>query len=222
MTKRVLEGIHLVASSAFTSSGDCEAYLVATGGDSCVLIDAGCDPTASGLIANIEDLGTPVSYLILTHAHIDHIGGAHAVQERYGCRVVAHELERAGIENYDPVRTAADIYGVSYTPVRIDDIITGDATLRLDGKDFHFHHIPGHTPGSIAASTVIDNKKVLFAQDIHGPFHRNWGSDTTAWQESVEKLIALEADVLCEGHFGVYQPKERARRYLESFIKQKA
>jgi len=214
-----MDGIYLVGSSGLTFHGDCETYLVRTGETTAVLIDAGANPTARGIIRNIEELNTCVTHLILTHAHIDHIGGAHAIQERYGCTVVAHELDRGPIERYDPVRTAADLYGIKYPPVAVDDVITGDCTLRFGNRDFSFHHIPGHTPGSIAVSVVVDGRKVLFGQDVHGPFDRNWGSNTALWRESVEKLLALDADVLCEGHFGVYEPGEKVREYLEGFLK---
>ena len=213
-----MDGIYLVGSSGLTFPGDCETYLVKTGKTTAVLIDAGLDPTARRIIRNLVGLDTRVTHLILTHAHIDHIGGAHAIQERYGCTVVAHELDREPIEHYDPVRTAANVYGIRYAPVKVDECIKEDTTLQLGDREFHIHHIPGHTPGSIAVSVVVDGRKVLFGQDVHGPFHRNWGSDTGLWRESVRKLIALDADLLCEGHFGVYEPREKVREYLERFL----
>ena len=223
MSEKIIEGLYLVASSTFSWPGDCECYFVKTGENVGVLIDAGADPEAKGIIKSLEELGFVPTHLILTHAHIDHIGGAHALKKKYGCRVVAHELDREPIENYDPVRTAADLYRIKYTPVKVDEIVKEDeVVLNLAGKEFTIHYIPGHTPGSIAVSLTLKGKKVLFAQDIHGPFHKNWGSDTLLWREAVEKLIQLKADILCEGHFGVFQPKEKARQYLEGFLQRMA
>jgi hypothetical protein len=34
----------------------------------------------------------------------------------------------------------------------------------------------------------------------------------------LQKLIGLEADILCEGHFGIYQPAKEARRYIEGYL----
>jgi len=34
----------------------------------------------------------------------------------------------------------------------------------------------------------------------------------------MEILIALRADILCEGHFGVYEPNERVTEYIEHYL----
>ena len=79
-------------------------------------------------------------------------------------------------------------------------------------------NIRWHTPGSIAAYVDIDGKRVLFGQDIHGPYIPEWGADRELAAASLQKLIDLKADVLCEGHFGVYQPAEEVRRYIEYYL----
>ena len=40
------------------------------------------------------------------------------------------------------------------------------------------------------------------------------------WRESMNKLLALNADILCEGHFGIYDGKDKVRRYIESYVRQ--
>jgi len=100
----------------------------------------------------------------------------------------------------------------------VDTILKGEREEMLLGDlKFNFLHTPGHTPGSI--SVYIDTKdgRVLFGQDIHGPFSPAWGSDLLAWGTSMHKLIDLKADVLCEGHAGVYRGKE-IEEYIESCL----
>jgi hypothetical protein len=46
-----------------------------------------------------------------------------------------------------------------------------------------------------------------------------FGSDIQDWKDSMEKLIALEADILCEGHFGTYQPKGKVKSYIEGYLR---
>ena len=60
-----------------------------------------------------------------------------------------------------------------------------------------------------------EGKKILFGQDLHGPFTKDFLSDLQAYQNSMEKLLDIEADILCEGHFGVFQPAKEVRRYIE-------
>jgi glyoxylase-like metal-dependent hydrolase (beta-lactamase superfamily II) len=75
-----------------------------------------------------------------------------------------------------------------------------------------------HTPGSVAAYIDIEGKRVLFGQDIHGPYIPEWGADRDLAALSLQKLIDLKADILCEGHFGVYQPADEVRRYIEYYL----
>ena len=60
-----------------------------------------------------------------------------------------------------------------------------------------------------------EGKKVLFGQDLHGPFSKEFLSDLNDYQNSMDKLLALEADILCEGHFGIFQPADVVRKYIE-------
>jgi len=64
----------------------------------------------------------------------------------------------------------------------------------------------------------MEDQKVLFGQDVHGPLHPSLLSDPTAYQTSLKKLLAFDADILCEGHFGVYRGKETVRKFIRSFL----
>ena len=54
-----------------------------------------------------------------------------------------------------------------------------------------------------------------FGQDIHGPFNPSWGSNIGQWKKSMQKLLELKADILCEGHFGIYRPASRVQGYID-------
>jgi glyoxylase-like metal-dependent hydrolase (beta-lactamase superfamily II) len=81
-------------------------------------------------------------------------------------------------------------------------------------------HTPGHTPGSICIYLERGGKKVLFAQDLHGPLLVEFGSNLKDWDASTKKLLDLEADILCEGHFGVYKTKKDVKNYILSYRRQ--
>jgi hypothetical protein len=66
----------------------------------------------------------------------------------------------------------------------------------------------------------ISNTRVLFGQDIHGPFDEGFGSDINAWKVSMAKLLALDADILCEGHYGIFRGEERVKEYINSYLDQ--
>jgi len=63
-------------------------------------------------------------------------------------------------------------------------------------------------------------KRILFGQDIHGPFMSSFRSSIEDWKKSMERLIDLQADILCEGHFGIFQPREKVEQYIRSYLRQ--
>ncbi len=218
MYEQILPELFLVGSGNLTHGGDCQVYLVQTAKEKGVLIDAGADPTAIGIIQNIEFLNVRPSHIILTHAHIDHIGGALALKEQFGSILVAHEKDAGIMERYDPIRSAAGYYGIRYPPVGIDMHIQKETVITVDRIPFRIIEMPGHTPGSIAVFCNLGGKKVLFGQDIHGPFNPVWGSDRELHTRSLERLIDLRTDILCEGHYGVITPAARVKKYIEDYL----
>ncbi len=68
-------------------------------------------------------------------------------------------------------------------------------------------------------TTHIDSQLVLFGQDIHGPIHPALLSDEEQYQESLARLLDLGADILLEGHYGIFRTKEDVRGFIQSFIK---
>jgi glyoxylase-like metal-dependent hydrolase (beta-lactamase superfamily II) len=63
---------------------------------------------------------------------------------------------------------------------------------------------------------------VLFAQDVHGPLHPSLHSNRDDYQASLRRILELDADILCEGHFGVFRGKHDARRFVAQYIKGEA
>lgn len=215
---KVCKDVYMVGGSDISHPYDCCVYLLDAG--DLVLIDAGAGMSFDRLVSNIEKLGfDPVKLktILVTHAHIDHIGSLHRFQKEFGVRIIAHELDADAIEGRGGV--AAEAYRVSYSPCQVDLRIKGtEDTLKLSKYELKVIHIPGHTPGSIAAYVDIDKQRVLFGQDIHGPYYSEWGADPGLARLSLQKLVDLKADILCEGHFSIYQPASEVKRYIQQYI----
>ncbi len=216
----ICKNLYVVGSSKISDSRDCTVYLIDLG--ELILIDAGAGPSASGLVKNIEKVGhdpARLSTVIVTHCHIDHSGGARLFQKRFGAKIVMHEHDAKAVEEGDSTMTAAGWYNLAFEPTPVDVRLSGEEqTLIVGSHSLVCLHTPGHTPGSISIYVDLDGRRVLFGQDIHGPFHRDFGSNLDAWRASMQRLLDLEADILCEGHFGVYQPKERVSAYIEHYL----
>ncbi|MCP1392765.1 MAG: MBL fold metallo-hydrolase [Methanothrix sp.] len=219
--KEIAELVYAVGGPGLSHPTDCCVYLVDAGKE-LVLIDAGAGPGAEAILRNVEALGfdpTGIGHLVATHCHIDHIGGISRIKEATDCMLMGHQLDRDGIELGDLRLTAADLYGIEYWPTKIDMILEGAEEKRVLGNlEFHFVATPGHTPGSIAVYLDLEEGRVLFGQDVHGPFSEDWGSDIDEWRRSMEKLLRLDADLLCEGHAGIFRGED-VRDYIESQLR---
>ena len=218
--QEVVRGVYEVAGPDLTGGGDASAYLILFEGEA-ALIDAGADPDARALIANLDPLlaeaGASLELLVLTHNHIDHVGGAAALKQRFGLEVVMHQADAPALEKGDIEATGADMYNTTVRPVEVDlEIEETVYPLELNGGRLTCLHTPGHTPGSISVLLERDGDRILFGQDIHGPFLPRFNSDLDEWRLSMMKLLKLKCDVLCEGHFGVVEPAEQ----VDTFIKQ--
>jgi hypothetical protein len=65
---------------------------------------------------------------------------------------------------------------------------------------------------------TLGNKKVLFGQDVHGPLNSSFLSDRQDYTNSLKFMLTLKADILCEGHFGVFKGKEKVEKFIRSYI----
>jgi len=213
--------IFQVGGSGYTAPEDAAIYLICFNGKS-ALVDAGCGNYFDSLYVNISECGVDpkaISYLLLTHCHYDHTGGAAAIHTQLGCKIFAHKLDAQFLENGDNKVTAASWYGATLTPFPVGRKISGKQTdILLGDKIITAIHTPGHSPGSLVFLTESDGKKVLFGQDVHGPLAPDFKSDRKAYKASLAKLMSLDADILCEGHFGIYSGKDKIRRFIKSFL----
>jgi glyoxylase-like metal-dependent hydrolase (beta-lactamase superfamily II) len=89
--------------------------------------------------------------------------------------------------------------------------------LRIGEEKIVCLHTPGHTPGSVCIYLDLNGKRILFAQDLHGPLLEEFGSNLGDWDRSTKKLLDLDADILCEGHFGIFKTKKEVKDYILSY-----
>jgi glyoxylase-like metal-dependent hydrolase (beta-lactamase superfamily II) len=214
----VTKGIFMVGGPEITDSRDGCVYLLNLG--ELVLIDSGAGWSIHQIQVNIERLGfdcANLSKLILTHCHIDHIGGAPQLKKRLGVTVYIHELDAPPLEKGNPILTAATWYNTAFPPMPLDVKFNSPREVLTIGDDkIICLHTPGHTPGSISLYIDREGERVLFAQDLHGPILKEFGFDLSQWNHSTQQLLDLDADILCEGHFGVYRSKKEVTNYIRS------
>ena len=122
-----------------------------------VVVDPGGD--VATIRQAIEQAGMTVDFILLTHGHIDHAGGAAELAEALGVEVVGpHEADKPLL---DRLEIQAQQWGLDGTRnVTPNRYLKEGETLDIAGVPFNVLHCPGHSPGSV----------VLFAPSLKFAF----------------------------------------------------
>ena len=160
-----------------------------------------------------------IEWILLTHCHFDHTGGVKALKDALGCKIMAHALDALFLETGDSRVTAATWYGATIQPFTVDRKLSSPREdIQIGKRVVLAMHTPGHSPGSVVYLAESDGLKVLFGQDVHGPLHPSLLSIRTDYLRSLELMLTLDADILCEGHYGVIKGKNKVREFIHSFM----
>lgn len=213
--------IFQIGGSGLSAPEDAAVYLIHMDGRAAI-VDAGCGNATEKLLENIRRCNVPetvIDYLLITHCHFDHTGGAAELKAHLGLKLVAHVRDAVFLEKGDQEVTAASWYGSVLEPLPVDIKITNpQEIIHLGNREISAIHLPGHSPGSLVYQVVSEGQKVLFAQDVHGPIHPDLLSDPVAYQDSLKKMLELNVDILCEGHYGIFNGKAAVREFITSFM----
>jgi hydroxyacylglutathione hydrolase len=112
-----------------------------------MIIDPGAD--ADTIIKTIQQTGLSISIIVITHAHMDHVGALREVQQKTTARFAIHEAEK-GFVFSTPMRMLTSL-GVSpvKSPPKPDRLLKDGDLIELGDLHFEVLYTPGHSSGGI-------------------------------------------------------------------------
>jgi len=144
-------------------SMNCYIYYDEVSGDG-IIIDPGAftESEKNNLRRITEDNKINIKYIVNTHGHIDHILGNKFARDHFKVPVMMHKSDEFLLENSTQ---QARFFGLDFpAPPPVDEYITDDTTIDLNGTTLKFINTPGHSPGSVC---IIDSKnKNAFCGDL--------------------------------------------------------
>lgn len=144
---------------------------------------------AERILETVAQLNCHIKYIIVTHAHIDHIAALDAVAKATGAPVVIHAADQHTLNN-DALNLAL-YFGLPAPTVSASVIVHDGDTLPLGNQTLQILHTPGHNKGSmclLCGDTLIAGD-TLFYESIGRVDH--YGGNQQEILQSLQKLLKL-------------------------------
>ncbi len=172
-------------------------YIVCDGGGRAAVIDPGDE--APRILEAVRVNGLSVGAVLLTHAHVDHIGAVCPVVAQTGAPLFLHREDLPALN--DSERNLSRMFGVTLPPIEGAEPLDGGRELTVGELTLTVRHTPGHTPGSccfLCGSTLFSGDTLFCGGVGRTDFP---GGNARALSRSLTSLLALpeETEVL-PGH----------------------
>jgi len=151
------------------------------------------------VVEGLQKLGfdpADIRYVLVSHGHGDHAGGAKFLQERFGARVLLGEADWDLLDESNP----------SWKPERDIEVVDGQE-LTLGDTTLRLYLTPGHTDGTISTLIPVRDGDAEHVAALWGGTLFNFGPDPvrfSAYADSAERFSDLAAragaDVLLSNH----------------------
>jgi len=164
------------------------------------IVDPGDE--AARIALAVEQTGLEISEILITHAHIDHVGAVAALVEEYGCPVLMHAEAEPMLQQ---LPTQAMMMGLRFGKVpKVDRHIEDEEVLEVGGLRLKALYTPGHAPGHLAfyaeSEWLVLSGDALFAGGV-GRTDLIGGDMAVLMRSINERLMTLpDETMVLSGH----------------------
>jgi hydroxyacylglutathione hydrolase len=169
-------------------------YLAVSDGGQALVIDPGED--AGQIAVALRERKLTVAAYLITHGHMDHIGGLAELTRQFPAPVAIHPAD--GTWAFSPANAMPPYYDAPERPANIDRHLADGQQYEDGGLRYEIITTPGHSPGCVCFHFPAE--KTLFTGDtlFSGSVGRTdlEGSDETLMESSLRRLAQLPGDTL--------------------------
>lgn len=157
-----------------------------------VLFDCSCYDEK--IVELLKSKGVSLKYILLTHAHFDHILGIEKMVEATGAKVVLHKDDENLLNNLNSYGFMLGLPEVNIP--KVDLFVTEDEILTIGSLEIKALHTPGHTLGGVSyfVGNMLFSGDTLFQESV-GRTDLEGGSFETLEESIRNKLFTLPEDV---------------------------
>lgn len=187
----------MIIRRLMTGMFESNSYILGDGSEGAV-IDAGVDADEIIEVLNQEKLN--LKYIILTHAHIDHIASLDELREITGALVLIHEKENKALAS--PKYNGSGLFGQQRQFKAADRLLKDGDVIELGSEKLTVIHTPGHTSGGICikAGNAVFTGDTLFRLSV-GRTDLGDGNFEVLIDSIMNKLMTLDDDtIVYPGH----------------------
>jgi glyoxylase-like metal-dependent hydrolase (beta-lactamase superfamily II) len=244
--KKIDSGVYLVDAQYMNRQNYAACYIIVEKNE-IALIETNTNFAVPKILKALQELHLDkqqVKYIILTHIHLDHAGGAGLLMKEIpNAQLVLHlRGEKHMVVPEKLIESVKTVYGEQeynkmygkILPVKQDRILTiqDDTILNLKGRKLYVFETPGHAKHHIS---VFDrNTKIVFSGDSFGigypvftykceqlifPSTSPTQFDPISAIHSIDKIVGLKPDKICLTHYGVIKDLEYTSKQLKAWIK---
>jgi len=199
----MIDNIHYVGTERVSSH-------LFTSEEGHILIDTCMPEDGPAILKNISALGFDpgdIRYILMSHAHIDHLGSTKFLAEATGAKVCIGEADVQAAERGSTSKMGL----VGFSPFKVDIALKEGDEVSVGERDILIYHTPGHTPGCISFGFEVQDEGHKYSGFIFGGPGVNvfqpknlekgiYGGTLQDFQSTLDRLDALQVQVWLGAH----------------------
>ena len=167
--ERNFEPLKMIGNLYFVGTEPASVHIIDTGAG-LIMLDSGYQQSLFLVIDNMYKVGLSphdIKYIMLTHGHIDHFGGARALKELTGAKIVLGRADEDYATGKRDLSYAKELGMNFYETFQPDILIDDGDEITLGNTTVRAVATPGHTEGAMSYFFDVEEDGKTYRAEVH-------------------------------------------------------